>query len=336
LEVFAAAEGPALELHAQPHHESARQVDEPSAEAAEAAVSSRLSELLVLLGIADPTLDDILWQTLHADGVTVLRVRDGASALRLAQTDKPSLIILDRHLRGVDSLETCRQIRAEAGGTGKEVPIVIVAAQEDTAAGNAAGVTDWLVKPFSTIYARARIRSWLLRTACRWVPARLPEDEERRLADLRRLAILDTDPEERFDKLTRIAAALFDVPVTLISLIDENRQWFKSACGTTVRESPREMSFCAHAILSPSVMVVADALLDLRFADNPMVVNDPRVRFYAGCPLVVDGSCIGTLCLIDTRPRNLDATALRLFQDLADLVLQELQRTEALAHVRAG
>jgi ribonuclease BN (tRNA processing enzyme)/DNA-binding response OmpR family regulator len=336
LEVFAAAEGPALKLHAQPHHESARQVDEPSAEAAEAAVSSRLSELLVLLGIADPTLDDILWQTLHADGVTVLRVRDGASALRLAQTDKPSLIILDRHLRGVDSLETCRHIRAEAGGTGKEVPIVIVAAQEDTAAGNAAGVTDWLVKPFSTIYARARIRSWLLRTACRWVPARLPEDEERRLADLRRLAILDTDPEERFDKLTRIAAALFDVPVTLISLIDENRQWFKSACGTTVRESPREMSFCAHAILSPSVMVVADALLDLRFADNPMVVNDPRVRFYAGCPLVVDGSCIGTLCLIDTRPRNLDATALRLFQDLADLVLQELQRTEALAHVRAG
>lgn len=336
LKVIAAAEGPGLELKAKAHQEPKREVVEPSAEAAEAAVSSRLSQLVVFIGIADPALDDILWQTLHTDGVKVLRVRDGASVLQMAESDEPSLIILDRYLRGVDSLETCREIRAASVGNGKEVPIVIVAAQEETAAGNEAGVTDWLVKPFSTIYARARIRSWLLRTACRWVPARVPEDEDQRLADLRRLAVLDTEPEERFDKLTRIAAALFDVPITLISLVDENRQWFKSACGTSARESPRDVSFCAHAILAPEVMVVRDALADPRFADNPVVVYDPRIRFYAGCPLVIGGSCIGTLCLLDIRPRDLDEAAVRLFQDLADLVLQELLRTEALAQIRAG
>jgi phosphoribosyl 1,2-cyclic phosphodiesterase/CheY-like chemotaxis protein len=333
LEVFAAAEGPLLEIKAHVGRKPKRQVDEPSAEAA---VSSRLSELIVLMGIADPSLNDLLWQTLHTEGVKVLRVTDGASALRLAQTDEPSLIILDRYLHGVDSLETCRAIRAASRSKDKQVPIVIVAAQEDAGAGNAAGVTDWLVKPFSTIYARTRMRAWLLRTACRWAPAPLPEDEPERLAALHRLDILDTEPEERFDKLTRIAAALFDVPIALISMVDENRQWFKSAYGTSVCEGPRDMSFCAHAILATAVMIVPDALLDSRFADNPVVVNDPRVRFYAGCPLVSDGRCVGTLCLIDIRPRDLDATAIRLLQDLAELVLQELQRTEALAKIRAA
>jgi DNA-binding response OmpR family regulator/ribonuclease BN (tRNA processing enzyme) len=331
LEVFGAAEGPGLELEAHPGQPPKRQVEEPSAEAA---VSSRLSELIVLIGIADAGLNDVLWQTLHTDGIKVLRVTDGASALRLMQTDEPSLIILDRYLHGVDSLETCRAIRA-SGTNGKEVPIVIVSAQQDAAAGNAAGVTDWLVKPFSTIYLRTRMRAWLLRTACHWVPARVPDDEDQRLTDLRRLAILDTEPEERFDKLTRIAAALFDVPVALISLVDENRQWFKSACGTSMRESPREISFCAHAILEPTVMIVPDALLDPRFADNPVVINEPRVRFYAGCPLVIGGNRLGTLCLIDTRPRNLTATAIRLLQDLAELVQQELLRTKALSHAHA-
>jgi len=333
LEVFAAAEGPILEIKPRAGRKPKRQVDEPSAEAA---VSSRLSELIVLMGIADPTLNDILWQTLHADGIKVLRVADGASVLRLAQTEEPSLIILDRYLHGGDSLETCREIRAGSGSNNKQVPIVVVAAQEDAAAGNAAGVTDWLVKPFSTIYARTRMRAWLLRTACRWVPAPLPEDEDQRLAALRRLAILDTEPEERFDKLTRIAAALFDVPIALISMVDEHRQWFKSTFGTSVCEGPRDTSFCAHAILAPAAMIVPDALLDPRFADNPVVVNEPRVRFYAGCPLLIDGSCVGTLCVIDTRPRELNATSIRLLQDLAELVLQELKRTEALAQARAG
>jgi GAF domain-containing protein len=122
------------------------------------------------------------------------------------------------------------------------------------------------------------------------------------------------------------------VPIALVSLVDTNRQWFKSACGLGgggSAETPREMSFCAHAILRNDVMIVPDALLDPRFADHPAVINDPRVRFYAGCPLTLDdGACVGTLCLVDTRPRELDAAGIRVLEDLAGLVLQELKGAE--------
>jgi phosphoribosyl 1,2-cyclic phosphodiesterase/CheY-like chemotaxis protein len=333
LDVFFAAEGQVLELEPRPGHAAEHRTKEF---AAEMAILPHLSEQTVLLGISNPILYNSLWQALRADGIGVLRASEGTSALRLAQTDKPSLIILERRLPGVDGLETCRAIRETTDPNG-EVPIIIAAAQEDIDAGVAAGVTDWLIEPFSSIYARTRMRAWLLRTACHWARPPLPKDEEERLAALHRLAILDTEPEERFDKFTRIAVAMFNVPIALVSLIDENRQWLKSACGTSIRESSRDTSFCAHAILEGAVMIVPDALLDPRFADNPVVVNEPRVRFYAGCPLVLaEGACVGTLCLIDTRPRQLDATAIRLLEDLAELVLQELQRTETLAGAGMG
>jgi phosphoribosyl 1,2-cyclic phosphodiesterase/CheY-like chemotaxis protein len=333
LDVFFAAEGQVLELEPRPGHAAEHRTKEF---AAEMAILPHLSEQTVLLGISNPILYNSLWQALRADGIGVLRASEGTSALRLAQTDKPSLIILERRLPGVDGLETCRAIRETTDPNG-EVPIIVAAAQEDIDAGVAAGVTDWLIEPFSSIYARTRMRAWLLRTACHWARPPLPKDEEERLAALHRLAILDTEPEERFDKFTRIAVAMFNVPIALVSLVDENRQWLKSACGTSIRESSRDTSFCAHAILEGAVMIVPDALLDPRFADNPVVVNEPRVRFYAGCPLVLaEGACVGTLCLIDTRPRQLDATAIRLLEDLAELVLQELQRTETLAGAGMG
>ncbi len=333
LNVFGAAEAQVLELRPQPGHGSGRHVNEP---AAEVGALPHLSQQTVLLGITDSCLYDDLEHALHTDGIRVLRADSGSAVLRLAQADEPSLILLERHLLGVDSLETCAAIRKSGNANGAEVPIVIIAEQEEVTAGIAAGVTDWLIKPFSVLYGRTRMRAWLMRVACHWALPRPPADEDQRLVALRRLAILDTAPEERFDKLTRLASAIFDVPIALVSLIDENRQWFKSACGTGIGESPRETSFCAHAILQRSVMIVPDALLDSRFADNPVVVREPRVRFYAGCPLVLpDGACIGTLCLIDVRPRDLDATAIRLLEDLTDLVLHELQRTEGLARVRA-
>ena len=124
---------------------------------------------------------------------------------------------------------------------------------------------------------------------------------------------------------TRLAAALFDVPTAFISLVDQDRQWLKSCHGLSLRETPREVSFCAHAILSREVTVVPDALLDPRFADNPMVVGDPRIRFYAGYPLILSGGdCVGTLCVVDTRPRHPDETAIRLLRDLGGLAEQEL------------
>jgi GAF domain len=206
-----------------------------------------------------------------------------------------------------------------------ETPVVIIAKEEHAAAGAAVGVTDWLVEPYSGVYARTRVRAWLLRSQCRWLRAPEPKDEAQRLTALRSLGILDTRPEERFDRLTRLAAALFDVPMAQVSLIDRDRQWLKSSCGDVPKETSREVSFCAHAILRREITIVPDALLDPRFADNPQVTGEPRIRFYAGCPLLLaDGFSAGTLCLLDTRPRELHPTALRHLRDMGWLVEQEL------------
>lgn len=156
-------------------------------------------------------------------------------------------------------------------------------------------------------------------------PPPLPIDEASRLDSLRSLNILDTSAEERFDRLTRLARRLFGVPIALISLVDANRQWFKSCQGLGVSETPREVSFCGHAILGDTIMVIPDALLDERFHDNPLVVGEPKIRFYAGCPLTVpNGSKIGTLCLIDQKPRKLDEDEHELLRDLARMAEREI------------
>lgn len=152
-----------------------------------------------------------------------------------------------------------------------------------------------------------------------------PVDEGKRLETLRALKILDTSPEERFDRLTRLAKRLFGVPISLISLVDDERQWFKSSVGLAASETPRDISFCGHAILGDQVFLVPDAALDERFRDNPLVTGDPNIRFYAGCPLTVaNGSKIGTLCLIDRKPRVLSDDDRELLADLAAMAEQEI------------
>lgn len=152
-----------------------------------------------------------------------------------------------------------------------------------------------------------------------------PTDESARLDTLRRLDILDTAPEERFDRLVRLAKRLFGVPMALVSLVDENRQWFKSKVGLAASETSREVSFCGHAILSEEVFIVPDAAADPRFQDNPLVTGQPNIRFYAGCPLQApDGSKLGTLCLIDREPRDFSDDDLSLLRDLARMAEQEL------------
>ncbi len=139
--------------------------------------------------------------------------------------------------------------------------------------------------------------------------APLPPNETARLAVLRSLEIVDTAPEEVFDDLAALAASICQTPIALISLVEENRQWFKSRVGwTTASETPRDISFCGHAILQPNLLVVPDAAADPRFADSPLVTGDPAVRFYAGAPLTTpDGHALGTLCVMDHRPRDLSA-----------------------------
>jgi GAF domain-containing protein len=186
-------------------------------------------------------------------------------------------------------------------------------------------ITEWLVWPASVFFVRTKLRAWLLRRANQWQNAPLPVDEAERLAALRELAVLDTDPEERFDRHTAEISALLDVPVALVSLVDTDRQWFKSRVGIDARETPRDMSLCAHAILGDELLEVPDALLDARFADNPLVTGGPRMRFYAGLPLVLDnGARIGTLCVADTRPRKLDDVDVGHLRRVAQSVLDEL------------
>ncbi len=132
------------------------------------------------------------------------------------------------------------------------------------------------------------------------------EDEVDRLAALTKLNILDTPPERQFDDLVRLASAICGTPISLVSLVDENRQWFKASVGLTASETPRNVSFCAHAIHQPDIFVVEDATRDPRFLANPLVTDDPKLRFYAGVPLQAPGGArIGTLCVIDTIPRNI-------------------------------
>lgn len=150
-------------------------------------------------------------------------------------------------------------------------------------------------------------------------------NEVERLIDLRALEILDTAPEERFDRITRIAQRLFDVPIALVSLIDEDRQWFKSRIGLEASETPRELAFCAHAIMGDEVLHVGDATSDERFQDNPLVKDAPKIRFYAGCPIdSPNGHKLGTLCVIDRRPRELSEEDLATLRDLAAMVEEEL------------
>jgi len=135
-------------------------------------------------------------------------------------------------------------------------------------------------------------------------PPLSPANEAKRIEALRSLQVLDTPPEERFDRITKIAQHVFDVPIALVSLVDESRQWFKSKQGLEVCETGRDVSFCGHAILRDDALVVPDAFLDKRFADNPLVTGEPHVRFYAGHPLAdAAGFKLGTLCIIDHRPR---------------------------------
>lgn len=289
--------------------------------------------------IGDASEELVLISAVAANEVAVLKaaaredelenvVETSLQDLQIEATDgKPSLIFLGD--AGADPIELTRQLRAS--GVPAETPIIVVTDQSkvDAERGEAAGVTDWLTRPYSVAYARSRLRAWLMRSMLRWRKAALPPDEEKRLAAVYRLGLLDTDAEERFDRHARIAAAALDAPIALVSLVDRERQWYKAHYGFDFSETSRDMGFCSHAILDSAPLVVSDALHDDRFADNPVVVGEPHVRFYAGVPLhAADGERVGALCIVDHKPRNLSAAQLRMLQDIARLVEEELEPRE--------
>jgi len=152
------------------------------------------------------------------------------------------------------------------------------------------------------------------------------KNEATRVAALHNYAILDTEPEQSFDDLVLLASFICKTPIALISIVDEDRQWFKSKVGVSISETPREIAFCATAIQQPDVFVVPDTLKDERFRDNPLVVSEPNVRFYAGAPLIDgEGNALGTICVIDRIPREFGPDQQAALKALSRLVLAQLE-----------
>lgn len=161
------------------------------------------------------------------------------------------------------------------------------------------------------------------------LPTDLSHDEMVRWEVLKKLQLLDSDPEELFDDIVLLASIMCDVPTALVSLLDIERQWFKARIGLEASETPRDAAFCAHTILNPNnLMVVEDATKDARFERNPLVTGAPHIRFYAGAPLIIDGAAIGSVCVIDYMPRTITHTQREALRVLA-------RQTSALLRFRA-
>ena len=159
------------------------------------------------------------------------------------------------------------------------------------------------------------------------IKPQIPKNEIQRLHALHSLNILDTDSEERFDRITRVAQNLFNVPIVSVSFVDKEREWYKSKYGLQFKETPRDISFGAYTILQEEIMVVHDTLNDIRFNDNPLVIGTPDFRFYLGCPLKIKGQYnIGTLCLIDHKAQQFNDLDLHIIKDLATTLETEFSK----------
>ncbi len=325
LDVFAAAEGRTIELarlDPVPHRESAA--------ATELALRSAIIQHQVLVVSPDPDTARTLGDAVLANGFNLLTADDPESAMRVVEFHQPAMVLLDNDLQESAAFELCRRLRGAEGGSAADRAILLALAGGDTegrTAATKAGATDVMEKPFTAAYARARIAAGVLRTGGRWAAAAIPSNEQARLQALVDLDVLDSESDARFDRLTQLAQRLLQVPVSALTLIDRDRQHFKSVCGLDAADTPRDVAFCAHAILDNRPLVVPDTLLDDRFADNPLVAAPPGIRFYAGVPLsAATGEAVGSFCVIDYRPRVLSPDDLKLLQDLAAMAQEELLR----------
>ncbi|HVE62834.1 MAG TPA: MBL fold metallo-hydrolase [Mycobacteriales bacterium] len=314
--VVAAAEGMTIEVGRR-----VATTAPPSERPESATFSPALEDLSasVVVAAADPAVQATVVAAADAEHLPVVEASPTPESTEAGNT----VVVLD-HDDGNDMISALRRTVGSSALAARTAVLALTRGRPPAEAD--ALITDWLVWPATLAHVRTKLRAAVLRRACRWQAAPLPPDEERRLRSLRALDVLDTEPEERFDRYTRQACEVFDVPVALVSMVDADRQWFKSRQGVPHQETPRDASLCAHAILGDDVFLVPDLLEDDRFADSPAATGPGRTRFYAGVPLVLsDGSRVGSFCVVDDRPRVLDEAQLDTLRALAALVQEELE-----------
>lgn len=274
--------------------------------------------------------DEVLLQAnrtmLEASGEYEVRTAtDGAAGLHLVEQMRPEIIVLELVLPKLHGLQLCAMIRKHPDL--HNAKIVVAASQTypvDVRRAREMGAATFLNKPYAPEALARAIR------ALESVP--IPQNETRRVAALHSYGILDTSPETAFDELAELAAIICETPGALISFVDSDRLWYKSKIGFVADEIPRELSFCAHAIMEYEVMVVEDASKDERFAGNPLVSNSAEpIRFYAGSPLrAPGGDALGTVCVIGHQPRKLSdeqKRALRLLGNQVQILLEWRRQT---------
>jgi len=268
----------------------------------------------------DETLVDANRAYLQDLGYEVHTATDGVSGLRMLEEVHPQILVLELVLGKLPGLQVCDTIRKHPDL--HTIKVMIAASQTfaiDVRKARDIGAAFFLNKPYSSEDLGRAIK------ALEKVPT--PDNEARRIATLKSYDILDTSPEKAFDDLTKLTAIVCDTPGALISFVDSDRLWYKAKVGFMANEVPRELSFCAHAIMEHDVMVVEDASKDERFAGNPLVTSGPqRIRFYAGSPLrTAGGDALGTVCVIGQEPRTMtpqQRQALRLIANQVQVLLE--------------
>ena len=287
----------------------------------------------VLLAIADKAdrvrFNDILVESRFS----VQIANDGAAALGVLAQDPPDALVVGLRLPILDGRQVVHAARTVVGLV--DMPIIVIApagAEQETNDLMSQGVDDVLLEPVDIGKFRARVTQ-VMRSRGLWAETEevmrplIPQDEAERLVELALSGATDGPPEERFDKITRMAHKVFKAPFAAVSIVEGDRQWFKSKLGIEVPDSSRELSFCGHAItLSEEALVIEDTVLDPRFAQNPLVLEEPRIRFYAGQPVRGPGGHnVGTLCIMDKVPREFTEEDRETLRDLGEMVEKQFR-----------